>query len=49
VLDVKIGLLALFGLPALFVSCCDRYRGFDVKLYFLFSLTPVRGGTCFFG
>jgi hypothetical protein len=35
-------------LLALLISCCDRYRGFNVRLYFLFSLTPVRGGTCFF-
>jgi hypothetical protein len=34
-------LLALVG------SFCHRYRGFGLGLYFLFSLTPVRGGTYF--
>jgi hypothetical protein len=29
------------------VSFCNRYRGFGLGLYFLFSLTPVRGGTYF--
>jgi hypothetical protein len=38
---------AVLGLLAPLMSCCDRYRGFDVRLYFLFSLTPVRGGTYF--
>jgi hypothetical protein len=28
--------------------CCNRYSGFSLGLYFLFSLTPVRGGTYFF-
>jgi hypothetical protein len=27
---------------------CNRYRGFNVRLYFLCSLTPMRGGTYFF-
>jgi hypothetical protein len=31
-------------LLALLASFCIRYRGVDVRLYFLFSLTPVRGG-----
>jgi hypothetical protein len=34
-------------LLALLVSFCDRYRGFGLSQYFLFSLTPVRGGTYF--
>jgi hypothetical protein len=38
--------LTLLALLASF--CCHRYRGFDVRLYFVFSLTPVRGGTYFF-
>jgi hypothetical protein len=32
------------GLLALLISFCNRYRGFGLGLYFLFSLTPVRGG-----
>jgi hypothetical protein len=35
------------GLLALVVSFCNRYRGVSLGLYFLFSLTPVRGGTYF--
>jgi hypothetical protein len=38
--------LMLLALLASF--CCHRYRGFSFGLYFLFSLTLVRGGTCFF-
>jgi hypothetical protein len=53
----SLGLLALVvpsaiatagsGLLMLVVSCCNRYRGFSLGLYFLFLLTPVRGGTYF--
>jgi hypothetical protein len=39
--------MGLLGLLALLISCCDRYRGFSLGLYFSFSLTPVRGGTYF--
>jgi len=32
------------GFAGVLVAFCNRYRGFDVRLCFLFSLTPVRGG-----
>jgi hypothetical protein len=35
------------GVLALWRSFCMRWRGFDLGLYCLFSLTPVRGGTYF--
>jgi hypothetical protein len=41
-------LVLVLGLLAPLMSCFNRYRGFSLGLYFLFSLTPVRGGTYFF-